>query len=230
MMQQVKVGQVAELDGGLDVPRDEQGREIISVRGLLEWAFATECAQLDFDELEAVANNGWSHISSTYMIGEMGALGKEPGECVRVDTSFGRSLPHDDAEIVATVLRHAVPFHLAVRVAELARTCRTPDWNLGPQRMQPAAWGKKTGAGQHGKTEVCDVVQYLSNGRLRRREERWVPVVVTPTTAQIAAARRDYLAWWGALLSVLGDLRHVELTRFALSDRLPPMSPWAKAA
>ena len=32
------------------------GKQMISIRGLLEWAFATECAQLDYDELEAASS------------------------------------------------------------------------------------------------------------------------------------------------------------------------------
>lgn len=208
-------------------PRDEAGREIISVRALLEWAFAVECATLDFDEVGQVAGSMPS-CGAEHRIYQQLSLGKVRGEGVRPDTSFGRSLPHDDAEIVATVLRNAVPFSLAVQVAELSRTCRIPRWDLGPQRLEPAEWGKRNHLGRFGKTEVCSRVEYGCRGRRRVREELWVPCRWVPSASQIAAARRGYLNWWGALLLVAGGLRGVELSRFTLSDSMPEMEPWKK--
>ena len=106
--------------------RDLSGREIVSVKEILEWAFAVECATLDFDEVGAVAGNGWNAVSATAGVCDAMALATEqdakerPGACVRVDVSLGRSYCHDDAETVATILRNAVAWHVAMRVAEIS--------------------------------------------------------------------------------------------------------------
>ncbi|MFY0619035.1 hypothetical protein [Shimia sp.] len=209
-------------------PKDETGRELISVKGLLEWAFATECATLDYDEIGEVSGGHRPGVGMEYRIMQMGALGKEPGELVVPDTSVGRSYPHDDAELVATVLRNTVTFDLAIRVADLARGCRAPEWDLGPQHLRPRDWGKRNHHGKHGKTEVVREVAYLQRGRRRVRKDLWVPCEWTPSNGQIAAAHRGYLDWWGALLSVVAGLRGMELSRFVLNDRMPPMAPWQK--
>lgn len=208
------------------VKTDCLGREVISVKRLLEWAFATECAQLDYDEVGAALGIGMPGVGAEYRIEQQLALGFERGEGVRPDTSFGRSLPHDDAELVATVLRNAVPFTLATSMAQYARACRVPKWDLGPQSFEPVSWGKRNHIGRYGKTEVCETIRYVSRGRMRSRQVLCTPVRVVPSADQIASARRRYLEWWGGLLSVLGDLRWVELSRFVVSERMPPMEPW----
>lgn len=207
-------------------PTDDRGRQIISVKGLLEWAFATECAGLDCDEIGTALGYGLPNAGAEFAIGQQLRLGFKRGEGVRPDTSFGRSHPHDDADIVASILGNTVRFDLAVKVAELARSCATPKWDLGQQRIQPMNWSKRNQRGLFGKTEVCRTVEYVVRGRKRQRKDLWVPCVWVPSASQIAAARRGYLDWWGALLSVSAGLRAVELDRFVLSDRMPPMRPW----
>ena len=201
-------------------PRDAAGRELISVRGILEWAFATECASLDHDEVGAVAGTGFPRMAPWCRV-----------EGVRVDVSVGRSLPHHDAEIVATVLRNSVSvFRQAIWVAELARTQRAPKWDLGVPRLQPREWqGRGRMAGKQGKSEVLRVVEYRSRrrGRVRRQELR-VPCTWVPDVSQIHAARRDYLAWWSILLGVQQGLKRVDLDRFSVTDRMPPRTPWQK--
>lgn len=209
-------------------PVDERGRALIGIQDLLEWTFATQCASLDYDEVGAALGIGLPSCGAEYRVGQQLALGKRRGEGVRPDTSFGKSRVHDDAEIVATVLRGAVSFGMAVHVAELARACRVPDWDLGPQRLQPRAWGKRNHLGQFGKVEVLETVTYRTRGRVRSRQVQWVPCVWVPSASKIAAARRGYLDWWGALLSVRGSLRSVELECFSLTDRMPPMTPWTE--
>lgn len=227
MMQEInQQGLAAAIEAGVARPKDESGREMISIKGLLEWAFATECATLDYDEIGEVSGGQRPGVGMEHRIMQMGALGKRAGELVMPDTSVGRSYPHDDAELVATVLRNTVTFNLATRVAELARTCRAPEWDLGPQRLQPREWGKRNHHGIHGKTEIVREVAYLQRGRRRVRKDLWVPCEWMPSNSQIAAARRGYLDWWGALLSVVAGLRGVELSRFVLTDRMPPMTPW----
>ena len=210
-------------------PRGETGKELISVRGLLEWAFGVEFASLEYDWLDEFTG-GYPSKSIVAVIGEQLALGDEPGVGVRVDTSIGRSLPHDDAEIVAAVLRMAVPWSQAVRVAEFSAAFSLPKWDLGAQRIEPREWSRENQSGARGKTEVCRVVKYRSRGRIRERKDFWVPCRWVPTASQIAKARREYLDWWGALLAVQAGLNGVELQRFEMTSQLPPMQPWRKSA
>lgn len=211
-------------------PTAECGREIISVRSLLEWAFAVECATLDYDEVGAALDMGLPASGAEYRIAEQLKLGFKPGEGVRPDISFGYSSPHDDAELVATILRNSVQFDLAVRVAELARACVVPKWDLGQQVLQPRSWGRRNQRGVYGKTEVVRTIEYVVRGRKRKRDDHWVPCVWVPSASQIAAARRGYLDWRGALLSVAAGLRGVDLDRFVVSDVMPPMTPWKNGA
>lgn len=208
--------------------KDHTGREIISIRALLQWAFANECASLDFDEVGSALGIGLPAAGAEYRIAQQLALGTRQGEGVRPDTSFGRSYPHVDAEIVATILRNAVPFSLALRVAELSRACQVPKWDLGQPYLQPRTWGKRNQCGAYGRTEVCRTIEYVHRGRKRVRHELWVPCVWMPSSSQIAGARRGYLDWWGALVAVSADLKCVKLQRFTLSDHMPPMCPWKK--
>lgn len=208
-------------------PLGESGRELVSVRLLLEWAFATECASLDFDD---IASETRVSAGAEYAIMRQLSLGKRRGEGVRVDTSFGRSDPHPDADVVVSLMRACLPWGLAVDMARLARCRSVPRWDLGPHRIEPVCWGKPNQYGQQAKVEVLTRVKYVARGRARHRDVPWCPVRVVPSVAQIAAARRGYLDWWGGLLSVLGALRGVDLDLFEVSAALPPMEPWKKAA
>lgn len=198
------------------------GRKVVTIQWLLEWAFGVEYASLDFDEI----NDDRPSVGHEYGIIQQLMLGLEPGRGVKPDTSFGRSLPHDDADIVSTFLRHSVDFYMALKVAEYARNFATPKWDLGPQKIQPLNWGKKNHLGVHGKTEVYRTIDYTVRGRRRQRKDLWVPCEWVPSASQIAAARRGYLDWYGALLEVLFAMQAVELTKFVLCERLPPMKPW----
>jgi hypothetical protein len=205
-------------------PLGESGRELISVRGILEWAFGVEHARLDRDELTGGHMvRGFSSRSSTANICEMLEVG-------RVDASPGQSWPHDDADLVASVLRHQVEWSLALRVAELARAGRVPDWGQGARpRVEPHEW-RRTKHGEFAKTEPAGAIVYVERGRVRRMESRVCPVVFRDTARELAARRRAYLDWWGALLSVFCGLQAVELKRFEVTKAMPPMEPWKKGA
>ena len=209
-------------------PVAEDGREMISVRGVLEWAFGVEYASLDYDEIGAVAGEGFAGIGSEYRIMRQLELGDGRGKGVRVDTSFGVSHPHEDADLVASILRASVPWHTALAVAELARTCRVPRWDIGTPRLLPRSWGKRNHIGQMGKAEVIREVAYVVRGRRRVRRDLWVPCAWVPSAAEVASARRHYLDWWGALLAVQGSLRSVELRKFHIIEAMPPREPWKK--
>ncbi|WP_418592075.1 hypothetical protein [Ponticoccus sp. (in: a-proteobacteria)] len=210
-------------------PLSADGREMVSVRILLDWAFGTEKAQLDRDEIGASSGGQGGGRGAEAAIAEQLALGKRYGEGVRVDRSFGSTGPHHDAEQVATVLRNAVPWRLAVQVAELARAGRTPQWDLGPQRFVPRNWGRTNRFGRLGKSEALDIIEYRSARRGRvRREVRWTPVCIVPSAREVGAARRAWLDWWGALLAVQAGLRGVDLDLFGVTDAMPPLEPWKK--
>ena len=209
-------------------PVAPDGRLLISVRGLLEWAFAVECANLDFDEVGAIGPQGYAAMSATAGVCSMLELGDEPGVGVRVDRSRGHSDPHEDAELVVTVLRNAVSWPMAIRVAELARTCRAPTWDLGGPVVVPRGVGRGSRHGRRAGTEVCNVVSYRSKRGMVTREDRWCPVDILPTAQQVGAARRDYLAWCGALLMVRASLPVDRLTKFCVIKAMPPLSPWKK--
>ncbi|WP_305972660.1 MULTISPECIES: hypothetical protein [unclassified Mameliella] len=218
----------AEGVGRCGQPIGPDGRERVSVRLLLEWAFDTEKARLEIDD---VAHHA-SGMDSTRRIMEAMQLSTGlPGSCLRVDAGGGRSLPHHDAEIVVSVLRRSVPWSVAVQVAEMARTRSCPRWDIGPQRMVPRAWGNRNRHGVRGKTEkIGEVLSHRPRRGVVREPVLWTPVTVEPTASQIAAARRRYLDWRGALMDVQAGLRGVSFDLFELTDALPALAPWSKRA
>ena len=137
---------------------------------------------------------------------------------------------HSDAEIVAAVVARLPVGQggraMAVRIAELARARVAPDWMPGAQpRVVPVGW-RNHKHGAHAVTEVCGEDRHVHRGRVVRRERRWCPVVIRPTASQIAAARRGYLDWWGALLHLQAELRAIGLERHLITRAMPPMVPW----
>ncbi|RAP38875.1 hypothetical protein BYZ73_21665, partial [Rhodovulum viride] len=115
--------------------RNGPTRRAMPVRAALEWAFGTECARFDHDEIGAVGGTGWRSYGMEYVAIQQEQLG------ARVDTSPGRSWPHDDAELIATVVRNVLPWYAATQVADLARAGRTPDWMPDARpRCVPVKW------------------------------------------------------------------------------------------
>lgn len=200
------------------------GRQSISIQRLLEWAFGSECAQVEFEgELFGV---GYGSISNAGRMADRGALG------CRIEGG-GRSLPADDAEIVASYVA-ALPEGcggkaMALRVAELARAGRSEDSmaDVVP-RCEPAAWHRNR-HGLHAKSEHVCYVEDRSGRKVRQFDSRVCPVTYTPGPSEIGRARRKYLAWRGALLDVRSRLiANGNLESWALTDVLPPATPWKK--
>ncbi|MFX4298195.1 hypothetical protein [Sulfitobacter sp. DFL-23] len=55
------------------------------------------------------------------------------------------------------------------------------------------------------------------------------PISFSPTQAQIGAARRAYLAWYGALLELRSTFQaHQNLSRWKVTPAMPVMRPWKK--
>ncbi|TDX19701.1 hypothetical protein [Rhodovulum visakhapatnamense] len=207
-------------------------RRAMPVRAALEWAFGTECARLDHDEIEAVGGTGWRSYGMEYVALERAQLG------TRVDTSRGRSRPHDDAELIATVVRNTLPWYAATMVADLARAGRTPDWMPDARpRLKPDDWTVNRW-GRHAKTADAAMLGVEGWQPIPRRNRkgvivhdavRFTPCHWDPTPAQIAAARRAYLDWWGYLLAVQAALTGADLTRIEVTRDMPPMRPWKGA-
>lgn len=202
-------------------------RKVVSVQALLEWAFGREHVRIRTDpheRLEGVTALGVDMIWIMMQRKELGG--------VRIDKSPGRSLPHEDAEIVAAIVEN-LPSNvgglgMAIRVAELARAGVTPDWMPeARQRVVPKEW-RQCKHGTFARTEVVGTVKYRHRGRMVIRDVVACPVTYLPSAAKIASARRGYLDWWDALLEIRSNLACVALRDHVLSDVMPPMEPWKR--
>lgn len=198
----------------------------MSVQRLLEWAFAEECARLDFDEEAHRAPNSFA-VGPEARLVEQAALG------AKVDTSRGRSYPHHDADIIASVVASLGPENggagMAIAVADYARARRCPDWMRDAQpTLVPLDWHENQW-GRRGKTAPTGERYKVRNrkGVLVERVVVYTPCTWHPTASQISRARRHYLDWYGALLEIghrvktMGSLTHHEVT-----GQMPRLTPW----
>lgn len=202
-------------------------RREMSIRAALEWAFATEHASLDFDE--ALGDNARPGISTLWQIAQRGALG------CSIDGG-GRSLPADDAEIIASAVSNLPVGQggkgMALRIAALARARMQPDWMQdATPRCVPVGW-RETKHGRFAQTAECQAREgrwvHTFRGRLVERQGLACPVRFTPTASQIAAARRGWLDWYGALLWLQAELRGLgALDTITITRAMPPLRPWA---
>ena len=198
------------------------GKREVSVKALLEWAFGVELAQVEHPDDFVPVQVG---IGMEWRLQRQAELG------CRVDGG-GRSLPHDDAELVAAIVS-GLPaaqggIWMARKVAEFARTASAPDWlkdvrpRCIPQGLTQNRYGPRAA------TKVAELITYEVRGRKVEKEVLFCPVTYSPTAAQIATARRLYLDWWGALLDIRSRLAAVDLARHVVTDHMPPMTPWRK--
>lgn len=211
-------------------PRDVAALRPMSVRQALEWAFGVECVALDFGDV-AEWHCGTDTIWRLMRQQELGC---------RVDGG-GRSASHPDAEVIASFVA-ALPVEyggraMAVQIAELARAGRCPDAMIDAQlRCVPArlAHGNQHGPRARAEDVPPDAMGAWALGpRVGRpsRAYQWCRVTYTPTAAQVAAARRNWLGWWGALLQIGHDLRvSGRLDQIVVTQDMPPLDPWNKRA
>ena len=201
-------------------------RKPIAIQRLLEWAFADECASIDFED-EGTLALGYGHVGNAYRLEQRGLLG------CKIDGG-GRSYPDHDADIVASAVA-VLPEgcggrRMAVQIAELARARAVPEAYVGAvTRCEPIGWREN----QHGRravTETLGQVVDCSGRKVKRHDIRVCPVVFRPAADQIAAARRNYLQWWSALLELRVCLQiQNDMSRWNVSHELPPRTPWKKA-
>ena len=210
-------------------PTDAAGRRLIGVPGLMGWDLRGGWGALGFDQVAPVSVGGGRGLSAEARSLEQLKLGLRHGTGVRVDTSFGRSLPADDAEIVASVVRAALPWRTALWVADLARAGRVPDWMPDPRpRCEPVEW-KNGKNGRRARREKWHGTGTMWPDAAASAKFGWAcPVVFHDCAAEIEQARRAYRRWWHALLTVRQALQGVELQRHCLTSALPPGAPWKK--
>lgn len=218
--------------GALAMRYDDQarvrpvGQQEIGVVALLEWAFATEHAPLDFDELAVTSGAGRVGVGSEYVLMQRALIG------CSIDGG-GRSMPHDDAEVVASIVAGLPVIHggrgMAAQIAALARARTTPDWMRDARpRVVPRVW-RQHKHGMFAQTRVYGTVEEFSRKRgVIQRDVLCCDVMITPTAHQIEAARARYQAWWRALKAIRDQVSRAALDRWLVSDALPPRAPWAK--
>lgn len=202
----------------------------MSIQRALEWAFQNECARLEFDEIAESSGGVRVGVDMIWLLMQRGQLG------CKIDGG-GSSDPASDAQVIASIVAQMPPEHggrqMAITIAELARGGMVPDWMPD---ASPAYHPEAVSQNQHGWSARTEDSAHLGargwqpverkgrKGRVLREPVLYCPVYVSPTGAQIARARRGYLAWWGALLWLRS-----ELSRFMdISATMPPLSPWIK--
>ena len=200
-------------------------RREISIQRLLEWAFADECAQVDFEDAGTLAQ-GYGAVGNAYRMAQRGVLG------CRIDGG-GASYPDPDADLVAsavaTLPQGCGGRRMAVWIAELSRARMVPDAFVGVEpRCEPKGWHVNRFA-RRAITESLGVEMDTSGLRPRRHDVRICPVVYRPDGSQVAAARRNYLLWWSALSELRMTFQiNANLSRWIVADGMPPMTPWKK--
>jgi hypothetical protein len=209
----------------------------VTILELLAWAFQRERVRLDFDPISTVSGDRAQVRSMSAIIAEHERLG------CRVDGG-GQSPAHPDADMVADAVAHLPESHggrgMAMRIAELARLGKTPDWYPGAvTRVYPVA----THTNRHGvRATTRDARELGPSGwqPVARRNRKGVivrdavpycPVVYRPTACEIAQARRAYLGWWGALRDLRETFRlYGGLSAFEVTRGMPPRAPWEKSS
>lgn len=199
----------------------------LSVRAALEWAFGAEHARLDFD-LTGVRAFDRVGVSQEWILAEVKRIG------CRVDGG-GQSSCHPDAELIAAAVE-AMPVaqggrQMAVVIAACARAGVVPDWRGSPRRrVVPSGWD----LGPDGRWQAQVALGPETRWKDAKRQYRtsrfpMCPVSYGGGAASVAAARRGYLDWWGALLEVRSTLqREGYLDAVRVTDEMPPLSPWLK--
>lgn len=197
----------------------------MSIESALQWAFAVEKAQLDFNQYGAREFDRVS-VDPVWLIAQRAAVG-----CT-VDGG-GTSDPAADAQIIAAAVERLPEGcggrRMATMVAELARARSAPDWGQTDRlAIVPCGWDwDEKLCGWYAHVEKNGSLWAWRDKWRKRQEERGevCPVSYTGTAAAIAAKRREYLLWWSALLHLVSELQHT-LHGIELSGALPPMTPW----
>tara|TARA_R110001606_G_scaffold372445_1_gene529519 strand:- start:452 stop:1081 length:630 start_codon:yes stop_codon:yes gene_type:complete len=189
----------------------------MSITDALAGAFLTEKTVLDFDQ---------------YGTHEF----DRPG----VDTvdGGGTSDPHRDAQVIAAVVEalsdHVGGRRMATQIAELARALSAPDWGQGDRiSITPCGWEWSDEEGCFVAGKSRDGSTWVWRDRNRNMHERKGDVCAisyTGTASMVAAKRRNYQAWCGALLDLWAVLnRPGMLDTIEITGAQPTLAPWQEA-
>lgn len=207
--------------------RHGRPKRVMTVQQALEWAFRTECAQLELPEPPDPKHGQRFGFGLEYVLMQRAALGCkiDGGRYKMGDYS------HEDAEVIAATVA-GMPDDLggkrmAIRVAELARAGLTPDWMPGAVPRCVPVDMKRNRYGDRAVTEVVGTERVLSRGKWRTVEVRACPVTYSPHPEQIEAARRAYGDWWKALEWIQEGLQVGEMLReIVVAEEMPRATPW----
>lgn len=215
---------------GAPVQAPRTGKLEVSALELIEWAFQREKVGLDFDEIER-ETGARPGFGMEWILIEQARLG------VKGRIQGGGSSPrHHDADMVAASLACLPETYggrrMAVLIAELARAGEVPDWMGGAvPACEPVDWrGSKHG--RYAVREVCRVpgLRWPADQVAGRDDGFWCPVTYPVDGRMIAAARRRYLDWRGAIHHLQFIFQKAcHLTSFTVSNSLPPRAPWKGA-
>lgn len=227
----------AALHHDMGLKPSKTGKQNISITGLLHWAFARECARVDFDELANSSGGQRVGTDTIWRMMQAKRLGCRPD-------GGGHSDPHPDADIVASAVSY-LPDHvggkrMALVIQELAINNEVPYWY---QDEIPRIFPTDTHTNKHGVRAVKgDAAQLGSEGwpnynrrnrkgNLVKEKVEYCPVVVRPSVDQIARARRAYLSWWGAMLELQSTFQMYDnLSCWVVNDDMPALTPWEKSS
>lgn len=205
----------------------KRAKRELSIQRALEWAFAVEHARIDFD-LTGAREFDRIGISPEYVLMQRARMG------CNVDGG-GASGSHPDAELIAAAVE-ALPEgcggrQMAVLVAECARAGGAPDWRGDDRtRVVPMGWDLQPDGRWSAQVRQGEEYQFTGRQRqVRRGRTLFCPVRFAGGAASVAAARRAYLGWYGALLHLAHDIgREGYLSSIRVTDQLPVLSPWLK--
>lgn len=216
------------------IPKPRAGVKSISVEALLNWAFGAQQVSLE-TKLEV----GPPSFGAEWVIYQRGAV---VGTAIDGGRGYLPDPVHEDAEVVAAVVKGALHWQVACWVADLARGGMRPDWLPG---AVPRCVPREMHTNRHGtlaKSEPAALAKWPdswgSTVRTRGKGGRWVyhevrvcPVRYEPTQAWINHQREAYRTWWSALHQIREHLILGNVLRdHAVTLEMPPHEPWKPLA
>lgn len=212
--------------------------ERLNIEQALTWAFANECAGIDFDkfgasEFERVGIDPLWRAAQMKILGTMvqGGGSNPPAYDAQVIASFVEQLPDEFGGR-----------RMALQIVELARARMAPDWGQGARMacapLEDFVWCERDfknggfrecedGMFLMGKVRKTDGPEWRwKDEKYRWREKRgeYCEVYHAATTASISAARQNYQGWVSALIYLQAHLSRA--LAIQITDELPPFSPW----
>src|SRR6056297_4167210 len=207
--------------------RNGRPKRVMTVQQALEWAFRTECAQLELPDPPDREHGQGFGFGLEYVLMQRAALGcKIDGGRYKMGDDT-----HEDAEVIAATVA-GMPDNLggkrmAIRVAELARAGLTPDWMPGAVPRCVPVEMKRNRHGDRAVTETVGTEWVQLRGKWRTVEVRACPVTWRPHPEQIESARRAYDDWCKTLGWIRDGLVEGRMLReLEVTATMPKWRPW----